>query len=753
MTRAPAPATPTVRFISLRWRLILPLTLAVLIVSMLGAYGLTSQMGGGFASAEENLLRQSGEAVLGRMQQMDIHLATEAQRIAYTIGIPEAIQARQNASLHALLEGLAAAGQLDSAIVTDSSGIEITGLLRTKTADFTDYSVASSTPLSDSALIKPILAKQLERTSGVLLTPNGPLLYTAVPIRVDGTLVGVALVGQSLSSIVADLRTSAIAQVTLYDAQGQVLNTSFDVTNLSLPALQLDELIRAQVVSAGAPVEASAQIGDTPYRALYMPLTMGATTPLIVGVLLPNRLPFATELGRQMASLFAAALSGTAVVAVFAVMTRVTQRVERVTAVAQAIAQGNVQARTAMPAHDEVGRLGAALDSVASSIQAREDKFRTLLRRERRERSYMLSILESMPDGVLVYDKEGRLMLMNQHARTLLGANAAQRAADLQPVADALLGPSLAPGLYALGDPRQVEHGGQILSAQAAAVMTTTQQALGTVVLLRDMTEEVKQSQAREQVLAQLSVEVQQPLATMSQQGAMQANPMVNEFAREIARHSAALQKMIVDMRELTQYNRTLARPRQRPLAIETLLWAIVNDWRQIAAAAGLALQTEIGQSNLFVLGDESKLRLALGNLVDNAIKYTPTGGAVSLEIKGEVNGAVHVRIRDNGVGISRDDLPNLFIPFYRGTPVTASGEIIRVPGMGQGLAISRQIIEAHGGVLRVKTRAGVGTAVYLALPLTAEVPLTMAPVEYQDSATILLPDNVDMEQLWKRRR
>ena len=71
---------------------------------------------------------------------------------------------------------------------------------------------------------------------------------------------------------------------------------------------------------------------------------------------------------------------------------------------------------------------------------------------------------------------------------------------------------------------------------------------------------------------------------------------------------------------------------------------------------------------------------------------------------------------------------------------------------MPLGFAISRQIIEAHGGVLRVKTRAGVGTAVYLALPLTAEVPLTMTSVEYQDSATILLPDNVDMEQLWRRR-
>ena len=94
MTRQPTSDKPTVRFISLRWRSLLPLTLAVLVVAMLGAYGLMSQLGGGFASAEENLLRRSGEAVLGEMQDLDIHLANEAQRIAYTIGIPEAIRPR-----------------------------------------------------------------------------------------------------------------------------------------------------------------------------------------------------------------------------------------------------------------------------------------------------------------------------------------------------------------------------------------------------------------------------------------------------------------------------------------------------------------------------------------------------------------------------------------------------------------------------------------------------------------------------------
>jgi signal transduction histidine kinase len=187
-----------------------------------------------------------------------------------------------------------------------------------------------------------------------------------------------------------------------------------------------------------------------------------------------------------------------------------------------------------------------------------------------------------------------------------------------------------------------------------------------------------------------------------------------------------------------------------RPLAVETLMWAVANDWRQIAIAAGLQLQMALDKRGMRVPGDESRLRLAIGNIVDNAIKYTLPGGAISLEIKDEVDGTVHLRIRDNGVGIAPADMEHLFMPFYRGTPTTADGEIIRVPGMGQGLHLARQIIEAHGGRIKVKSRPGVGTAVYVALPLTAGEALPLA--DTVDSATLLIvPEALDMEAVWRQ--
>src|SRR5262249_44308467 len=137
------------------------------------------------------------------------------------------------------------------------------------------------------------------------------------------------------------------------------------------------------------------------------------------------------------------------------------------------------------------------------------------------------------------------------------------------------------------------------------------------------------------------------------------------------------LQKLVVEMREITMPDAPRVREGQRPLRLETLVWAIANEWRQVAAAANLALEVLIERKGLYILGDERRLRWAIGNLVDNAIKYTPPGGKLTIEIQGEGNGQAQLRIRDNGVGIAADELPQVFTRFYRGTPVTREGYMI----------------------------------------------------------------------------
>jgi PAS domain S-box-containing protein len=369
----------------------------------------------------------------------------------------------------------------------------------------------------------------------------------------------------------------------------------------------------------------------------------------------------------------------------------------------------------------EVTVVGHALDQYADYVQERQDALRASLRRQRREAEYLMSILESMPDGIVVHDQQGQIVVMNEQARVLLGTQPEDKLGlrDLPPTKKKSNQP-LAPGLYTLGDPRRLEFDGHMISAQAAALVNLADERVGTLVVLRDITKDVRREQLQEAMFKRLSDEVQVPTQPVLH---VEPSPsLMNNVALDLGKHMGAIQKLIFEMREMTMPDAPQLQETQHPLYLDTLVWVIANEWRQIASAANLTLEVLIEKRGLFILGDERRLRWAIGNLVDNAIKYTLPGGKLTLEINGESDGRALMRVRDNGVGIKRDELPHLMTRFYRGTPHTVNGDILHVPGTGQGLYVAKQVIQAHGGLLQIKSKPGVGTAVYFALPVTASV-------------------------------
>ncbi len=320
-------------------------------------------------------------------------------------------------------------------------------------------------------------------------------------------------------------------------------------------------------------------------------------------------------------------------------------------------------------------------------------------------------------------DLEGRVLLLNEKARELLGSTRVLRSnTDLNELMARVshrIGPALAPGLFALGDAQRIQIDQRMLSVQAAAVMTVTRQHLGTVIVVRDISEEVERETARKRVIEDLSSEVQEPLTSLIQ--AAKQRP-AQDFSREIQQHSSTLQRMILELRDLSDAKPGKQTDQQRPILLDSLVWAIANEWRQVAQAQNLTFHVMIEKPGLYVLGQERRLRWAIGNIIDNAIKYTLPGGDLTLEIQDDDSeDYAHLRVRDNGVGITREELPHVTTRFFRGRPVTPDGQAIRVPGSGQGLFTANQIIEAHGGSMEVRSKLAVGTAVYFSLPLTAE--------------------------------
>lgn len=742
------------RFVSIRWKILLPLSIVMLVITMLGAYSAASGLGLGVEVSQTNILLASSRSAADRMAELYERQRSEAQRIAYTAGVPEAVAGGRSMMLAEPLESLARIGTLDSVVLTDSRGLEVIGLQRVETSEGIDYAVSSGTNLLGETILEAVLVDGFIGATSIMRTSEGLVLYTAVPLNNDNALVGTVMVGFRMERILSDLRASGSAELALYGSDSALLQTTLPTRDTLLESLTISPELYEQGVRASVQVPVQPLVFDSiPYQAAYIPFHYGPNTLGVIGVFMPDNVPFAMAIGRQLTSLSLAALAGAVVVVVFAGLHHILGRAVRIERTARALAAGDSTARTGMAAHDEISAIGQALDHYADGVQARQDELRGTLRRQRRETAHLMAILEALPDGVIVQDLDGKIILMNDPARKMLGTQRSLRHADLQGLTGLVtdvLGPALAPGLYAVGDPQRLDLDGRMLSAQAAVLLNVTGSRVGTVIALHDMTEQVRRDQAREELVTRLEKDIQAPLGQLAQMRVTSPTRPIHEFAREITRHAVALQKMVVEMRELADTSAQRVQQEQRQISLDALVWSIANEWRQVAMASNLSLHVMIERRGLYVLGDERRLRWAVGNLLDNAIKYTPPGGALTLEVRGASETHAHLRVRDSGVGIDVEELPNVFTRFFRGTPTTPDGRVLRVPGTGQGLALTKQTIEAYGGGVQIKSTLGKGTAVYFTLPLTApvsiEIPgskLMSFTDEEMEGETVLLEQNL----------
>ncbi len=695
------------QFISLRWRF--GLFTIILLLATVSAYLLAQNST--TAPAVDNILRQSVRAIKHEATALHLEQARTAGSIAQTAAVIAALQGDDTAGIRSLLADRAARFEFDAVILIDPTGVLVAGMQR-------DITSNRYVPI---AMLSNTVETADEQRGDLLQVDNVAMLVTAVPVMADNQPVGAVLVGQRLPRTLATLHTSAMTDVIFYDLDQVALGSTFASSN----ALPLPNIVDFETTL-------QLDVGATPYQGLYFPLEFGEQPVGTLGVLVPADVAIVADAGRQLGGLLLAAVAAGVVVMLFLSANWVLGRVNRITQTAEALTLGQFTARTNMQPTNEVGKLGFALDQYADYVQERQDALRHSLRRQRRENERLVAVMEALPDGVIVQDLSGRVVMMNEMAGELLGSRRALRSTpDLQELTTLVterLGPALAPGIYALGEAQQIKLDGKMLNAQAAAVVTITQQRIGTVIVLRDISEEVRLDVAREKILQQIEQEVQDPL--MKLVPAVKPAP-IGDFSREIRQHANTLQRMILEMRELTEGNLLRQMPdKQQPLPLDTLIWAVANEWRQVAQAQNLKLHVIIEKSGLYVLGQERRLRWAIGNIIDNAIKYTPPGGDLTLEIQADVaDGRAHMRVRDNGVGIARDELPHIFDRFFRGKPVTKDGRELRIPGSGQGLSSAKQIFEAHGGSLSIKTKQWLGTAAYFTLPLTAEVSLELPQV------------------------
>ncbi|HEV7919098.1 MAG TPA: ATP-binding protein [Solirubrobacterales bacterium] len=242
------------------------------------------------------------------------------------------------------------------------------------------------------------------------------------------------------------------------------------------------------------------------------------------------------------------------------------------------------------------------------------------------------------------------------------------------------------------------------------------------------MAEEIEQhvqqlhdaSVSRSRFVSSVSHELRTPITSLRGYLEMLVNGEVGELDEEqrryieiAERNARQLDELINDLLTLSRIQSGRISLKPEPVDVRALLRELKAEMMPIAAEKDVDLVL-VDTGDLFVSGDPLRLKQAFGNLMSNAIKYSPDGQAVVVRAF-RLNRQVVVSVVDWGHGIPKDELPKIAEPFFR------SSTTERIPGTGLGLAIAKQMIELHGGRLAVESEYGAGSTFTAYLPLRAE--------------------------------
>jgi two-component system phosphate regulon sensor histidine kinase PhoR len=403
---------------------------------------------------------------------------------------------------------------------------------------------------------------------------------------------------------------------------------------------------------------------------------------------------------------------------------RIARQLHMMVDFARGVSRGQMPPRLLIASRDEFGDLAAALNAMAADVKG-------ILQRLEGEGQRSRTIMESMGDGLLVLDAGGHISLVNPAAEKLLGLqrDAALGRTPLEVLRSHEMDDLLKKAIHQEGgagaEITLVHPRRRILAGTAVAMRDAQGIVQGTVLALRDITQLKRLEEMRMEFVLNVSHELRTPLTairgyaeTLLDSGfADRENSQ--KFLEIIHRHSERLGRLLNDLLELSNIELEKTPLHLRPVPIPELARQTMTLLTSQAEKKRIQLSTAIPEELPPVLGDRDRLVQILVNLVDNAIKYTPEGGIVTVtarvapaEAQGG-RGAVELVVTDTGIGIPQKDLPRLTERFYR-VDKARSREL---GGTGLGLAIVKHLVAAHGGTLSIESKVGEGTQVRVALP------------------------------------
>jgi two-component system, NtrC family, sensor histidine kinase KinB len=377
------------------------------------------------------------------------------------------------------------------------------------------------------------------------------------------------------------------------------------------------------------------------------------------------------------------------------------------------VQQGNLNLVLNPRHRDEVGQLMEAFNDMAAQLRVLKQGEQAKLARS--QQSAQL-VLDALPDAVVVMAPDATVELVNDAARKILGVHPGSSIYETSAVwvnSIALDGPK---EHGASGDSgpkiRQAFVDGKehFFLPRVVPIPGEGGLPVGLILMFVDVTRLRRVSEMENNLVSTVSHEIKTPLTSVRMALHMLLdervgglNPRQSELVSTARDDAERLFAIVNDLLEVARYESGEGGLELKPVPAQRLLDAAVEHARPGYQQAGVALRVALPPELPVVLANEPRVAHVFSNLLANALRFSAAGGDVELSVTADEE-TVAFSVHDQGAGIPKEDLPRVFDRFYRGK------DTVGTEGAGLGLAIAREVVEAHGGQIRVESRVGQGT-------------------------------------------
>ena len=402
----------------------------------------------------------------------------------------------------------------------------------------------------------------------------------------------------------------------------------------------------------------------------------------------------------------------------------VTSSIEKMSSQVKKMALGNYGTVVGIDADDEIGDLAKVFNQISKRIEEEQAVTET-------ERRKLATIIESMMDGIITTDNNGRIILINTSAEDMLGGRddeifigkdvlkilnitEYESIEEILDAEDSLL-------VTASKSDEELLLRAEISKIEKEDTGDLTQMSTeleGYIIVLYDVTDQERQEKERREFVSTVSHELRTPLTTMNsyiealEEGVLEDKELAPQFIDTIHKETTRMIRMVNELMQLGKMDIKEEHYEKEFIDINKLLEQITDRFALTHPEKNFI--KHISKTPIFVEGDQDKLTQVFDNIVNNAIKYSPNGKNITIRVRQNYHhNRVSISIKDEGVGIPLVHIDKIFNRFYR---VDKSRQR-SMGGTGLGLALAKTIVEAHKGRIWAQSREGYGSIIFVTLP------------------------------------